>query len=301
MKKHLKLKAIICLIILVTTAGCKKENQAPVISSLVTSKQRIAMGQHILITPSVTDGDTDNAGLKYTWTSTDGLSSNESVAKWTPTKVGQQSITLTVSDGEKSSNQTLVITVEEPDFRRALWGNSGTDILLYESKFGKTAEVNNSTMLSYVDPVFSVIEAYSLTNNMVTAGFTVYTTAYTNNFDRYITDYNTSLNLLKTKHGNFQTSKIYFRTEAIQTQLNGRPELYADAIVAGDARLETVWSKEKTTITHILVKSTTSTTVILATTFNPKTAPTTVVSSTSQFSNSKVQREIEKALDQASK
>lgn len=290
MTSFLKKKALVLLFPLALFSACKKESKAPSIINLVANKEKIAVGQYLEITSSVKDEDTDAASLGYSWSGTDGFKSNESVAKWTPSKSGNQSITLTVTDGDKSSSKTISFIVTAPDFRLALWGNSTAELQLYETKAGKSFVSNTSTSLVYPTAISTTVDIYSLANNSVIKGATAYTKAYTSDYNQYITDYNTVMNTLKTKFGNYESSKVYYKTEEIKNQLSGHPELLADAIVRGDAVLETIWQSGNNSIKHQLFKSTTSSTIILGTYYTPKTT----VASVSSTGDTKARTELEK-------
>lgn len=280
MTTSLKKKALALLFPLALFAACKKESNGPSITSLNTDKEKIAVGQYLEITSSVTDKNTDAAKLIYSWSGTDGFKSSESVAKWTPAKSGNQSITLTVTDGDKSSSKTKSFVVANPDFRLALWGNSAAELQLYETKAGKYAVSKSATSLIYPTEVSTTFDLYYLTNSVINMGATAYTKVYTSDYDQYITDYNTVVNTLKTKFGNFESSKVQFRTEELYNQLNGHPELLANAIMNGDAMLLTVWQSGNNTIQHILLKSSTNSDILLGTIYGPKTTVSSVSSST---------------------
>jgi len=113
--KSLKL-AILALFIttLVIFSGCTPPppNHPPIIISLTANPQSpIEVNQSTVITCLATDQDGD--ALTYTWTKTGGtITGSGSTITWTaPAIVGTYTITCTVSDGELSTTQTLVITV----------------------------------------------------------------------------------------------------------------------------------------------------------------------------------------------
>ena len=113
--KSLKL-AILALFIttLVIFSGCTTPpiNHPPTIISLTANPPSpIEVNQSTVITCFATDQDGDT--LTYTWTKTGGtITGSGSTINWTaPAIAGTYTITCTVSDGELSTTQTLVITV----------------------------------------------------------------------------------------------------------------------------------------------------------------------------------------------
>jgi hypothetical protein len=120
--KSLKLAILALFIItLVIFSGCTPPNHTPIIISLTANPQSpIEVNQSTVITCLATDQDGDT--LTYAWTKTGGtITGSGSTITWTaPAIVGTYTITCTVSDGELSTTQTLVITLSEDIVYRAL-------------------------------------------------------------------------------------------------------------------------------------------------------------------------------------
>ena len=87
-------------------------NNPPVINSMTASATSVQQGGTVNLSCSASDADGD--ALTYTWTKTGGtLSSTTGTSTvWTaPTTVGTYTVTVTVSDGESSVNQSKTINV----------------------------------------------------------------------------------------------------------------------------------------------------------------------------------------------
>lgn len=273
------------LFLALSISACKKEAKAPSIGDVVSSEEKIVLGQYTTLSASVTDADTKAEELKYSWTGTDGFRSSIAKPDWSPRAAGSQTISLTVTDGEKSVTKDITFQIFDADFRRALWGNSSAQIKKYESKAGNSLLTSSTTLLAYEAGNSTTVDLYALTNDLVTSGATLYMKSYTDN-EQYRYDYNNIINILKIKFGNYESSKIFYRTEEIKNRLTGRPELWANAIVAGDARLETIWYKGNNIISHQLFKSSTSTTIILGTYYSKKTEGSTTSILSDSFNRS---------------
>ena len=108
--KGIKLTVLVVVILaLLAVAGC---NKPPVIISLTPSATEVARGGSCTVTCAASDPDTDDV-LTYAWTATAGaISGTGSNVTWTaPTTEGTYSVTVTVSDGEKTVSDSCNIQV----------------------------------------------------------------------------------------------------------------------------------------------------------------------------------------------
>ena len=84
-------------------------NRAPV-AAIKTSKIGARVGEVISFDGSKSS-DADGDELTYVWDFGDGLTSNEETAEHAYTKLGQYTVTLTVTDSENQTNQAFVVFV----------------------------------------------------------------------------------------------------------------------------------------------------------------------------------------------
>ena len=295
MNKSQKSLALSCLLLAGTLFSCKKDSKGPQVGELTTSREKIVVGQYNEITSDVSDADTDAGSLTYSWSISDGFKGTASKAEWTPAKSGSQTISLTVSDGDKSVTKTKDVSVSEADFRRAIWGNTRTEVQLYELKAGKNPTGNTPEYLVYQGTNTNSLDLYVMTDNVVSEGITGYTNSYSSNYNQYIVDYNNVVNALKAKYGNYASNKIYYKDVDARDRLSAHPELWADAVVAGDARLVAVWNVGNNTISHELFRSASTGNATSATYYFRKST----TASTSSFDDAKITGRIEKLLNSA--
>jgi len=265
------------LIISCSKDDSEQPGKTPNVDSLSVTSKKVAVGQYIVISPSVKDEDTDNSKLTYSWTGTDGFKSSEAEAKWRPTVTGNHTLTLNVSDGKTSGKKDILFNVVNPDFRLGIWANKYADIQLFESKAGKTVHpASNLLFQIYQGENTTTIDAYAFTNNLLSSASTLFTKTYASTYSQYVTDYNTNLNKLRTKYGTPKSNLIFYKTDSVRTVITTHPELIGDAIVAGDVKLTATWETTSSTVALTIYKSSTSGNLIFGASYIPlSTAPLT--------------------------
>lgn len=119
------LPALIVLLAVTTLCSCSDDNDndnsttpsintAPEISSISSTPASVGLGLDSSVTCLASDADGD--GLTYTWTSSAGtIAGTGSTVTWTaPGAVGSCTVSCSVSDGEDSVDDSVIITVFEP-------------------------------------------------------------------------------------------------------------------------------------------------------------------------------------------
>jgi len=112
MWKHKGIKlavASLLILVLLAVSGC---NKPPVVISLTPSTTELARGVSCTVTCVASDPNTDDV-LTYAWTASGGtISGTGSTVSWTaPTTEGNYTVTVTVSDGEKTASDSCNIQV----------------------------------------------------------------------------------------------------------------------------------------------------------------------------------------------
>ena len=111
---------LIILILIISCSEDKKspvgsENNAPVIQSISADPTSIKINETTTLTCNATDEDNDN--ITYAWSSANGTfpngTSSSSITWRAPAKAGSQPVEITVSDGDKSDNGVVNISVEQ--------------------------------------------------------------------------------------------------------------------------------------------------------------------------------------------
>lgn len=112
MLKYKGIKLAVASLIILTLLAVSGCNKPPVIVSLTSSATEVARGGNCTVTCVASDPDTDDT-LAYAWTATAGaISGTGSTVTWTaPTTEGTYSITVTVSDDEKTVSDSCNIQV----------------------------------------------------------------------------------------------------------------------------------------------------------------------------------------------
>lgn len=107
-------RLIFLFLLLLSITTCKKENQAPTISSTTANPQTIKTGETTQLTCTATDPDGDQ--LTYSWSSLDGTYPNgrESITvTWlAPDVPGNYNFSVIVSDGKDMAQGSVNVTVE---------------------------------------------------------------------------------------------------------------------------------------------------------------------------------------------
>lgn len=250
MKRYLLAPALAALLL----TSCKDDAklEAPQIDSIALSKERVALGQLIILTPSVTDKDTNPTNLIYRWQSTDGFSSDEEKAEWVPTALGEQVITLTVDDGTTRATKEAKVEVLEPDFRLGLWGDSQKDITMSEKHVGSELIDANDNVLVYPGGENIAADVYYFTDKKLDEAATFYFPEYSETeLDRYITDFEARKSDLAAIYGAPIRDIAQWVSEEAKAKYTA--DQRAQAIAAGDLFLASLWSKtEKTNMALIL-------------------------------------------------
>jgi len=134
-------------------------NHSPTIISLTADSSSININQSNTITCLATDQNNDP--LTYTWTKSGGtITGIGSAITWTaPATVGTYTITCTVSDGESTDTQSIIIAVLESEgYAVDVTDSSGKTSIVIENK-----QVNVNVKDEYGVPIPSVtVKAYAL-------------------------------------------------------------------------------------------------------------------------------------------
>lgn len=273
--KLLSIKKASFLLFVCALSACKKENGLPEIGNINASSNKIAVGQYITLKSITAKGDAMDREFDYNWTGTDGFKSTEAEASWVPSKNGNQTITLTLSSGKKSTSKSASFNVVEPNFRLGLWGNTRSEIQLYESKAGNELISSNGEFMVYIGENSMDADGYVINNNALIGAATVYTERYSTNYMQYVNDYNNYLSKLIAKYGTPKTNMLYYKTEAIRDELKTYPNRLGDMIINGDVRLQAVWSVADSDIAITIYKNETLESLIFGTTYSPVSIKTT--------------------------
>lgn len=245
MKKLLLVPALAAL--LLTSCNNDPELEAPQISSIDLSKEQVAVGQLIILSSTVTDTDTDTADLTYDWKSTDGFSSDERVAEWVPSETGEQTITLTVNDGNATTTQETTVDVVEPDFRLGLWGDTQEDIIRSEEYADNELLDDEDGLLVFRSEEPQALDVYVIEADALVQAATIYYPEHSESeLNEFITDYEAKVAELTNTYGEPVEEYTDWEEGAEATYANN-PEQWGQAIAAGDLSLGTVWLVSETT------------------------------------------------------
>ncbi|GEM_PF-5771078 len=273
--KLLSTKKMNFLFFVCALSACKKENNIPEIGNITASSNKIAVGQYIILKSTTTQGAEMDRGLTYNWTGTDGFQSAEPEARWIPSKNGSQAITLTLSSGKKSTSKSMSFNVVEPNFRLGLWGNTRSEIQLYELKAGNKSTSPNEEAMLYAGENSTAFDGYIMNNNILNGAATIYTARYSTNYVQYVNDYNYYLSKLIAKYGTPKTNLIYYKTEAIRDEIRAYPNRLGETIVNGDASLQATWTIADADIAIVIYKNETSGNLTFGTAYTPALGKTT--------------------------
>lgn len=247
MKRILLVPALAAL--LLTSCKDDPELEAPEITAIEFSKDRIASGQLITITPTVTDKDTDQSNLIFKWTSSDGLSSNDQTAKWVPSSTGSKTITLTVDDLNTKITKDAAVDVIEPDFRRGLWGDKRADIENSEDHAGnQQLTPPTDDLLAYQGNEEIAADVYYFDNKIFVQAATFYFPEYPEaELNRYVTDFNARKSSLSATYGDPFNEVTEWASAEAEAMYKDTPEQWGRAIAAGELVLASVWKKTENT------------------------------------------------------
>jgi len=159
------LTVLILSIIVLPFSGCNGGgtiptiNHSPTIISLTADSSSININQSDTITCLATDQNNDP--LTYTWTKSGGtITGTGSTITWTaPATTGTYTITCTVSDGELTNTQSIIITVLEPEgYAVSVTDSFGKASIVMENK-----QVDVNVKDEHGIPIPSVtVKAYAL-------------------------------------------------------------------------------------------------------------------------------------------
>lgn len=254
MKKLLLVPALAALFL--TSCNNDPELEAPQISSIDVSKEQVAVGQLITLSSTVTDADTDTADLTYDWKSTDGLSSKKRIAEWVPSETGEQTITLTVNDGDATATQETTVDVVEPDFRLGLWGDTQEDIVQSEEYAGNELLDDEDGFLVFRSEEAQALDVYVIDADALVQAATIYYPEHSESeLNEFINDYEAKVAELTVTYGEPDEVLIDWNeeTNAEATYANN-PEQWGAAIAAGDLLLGTVWQISETTTMAVILQ-----------------------------------------------
>lgn len=229
--------------------SCKDDPklEAPEINAINFSKDKAAVGQVITVSSSVTDGDTDAGALTYKWSGTDGFSSTDREAVWVPESVGEQVITLTVSDGTTTATQEARMQVVEPDFRLGLWGDDAASIIASEENADNELLDNVNGLLIYLSDEPNAADAYLLEADALTLAATIYVRDYSETeLNRYIEDFNAKKASLTQAYGTSEDWTEWANSDA-EAQYANNPSQWGKAIAEGVLVLSSAWEYSNTT------------------------------------------------------
>ncbi len=263
MKKNLL--TTIALVGLVMSLGCSKDepNEPTVILAdgitITTPKNnRIGIGQIVIASTNI---KSSKDGISYLWKDEHSFTSTKDTLRWFPTKVGEQTIFLTLRQNGTSKTLTKKVNVEECDFRLCFWGQDMAEVIgnelvytaYYHKKVNKPIMSGAPQFIAFQDIEDSnLMYAYYFDRQLnVLAGIDIYSIQHNVNasdlegYNEYLKDYEKQKIHLTSKYGKPVTDEINYKFDFTDKS----PKYLGYNVVFGSCTLKTTYVTKSSKIT----------------------------------------------------